>query len=83
MGAIGVHLSPRETEILHEAALGRTTKEIAALLSIRERTVNWHFAKIFAKLGVANRTEAVAVALEQKLIPRPHHERGNTDDEPP
>jgi DNA-binding CsgD family transcriptional regulator len=76
-----VRLSPREIEILRLAALGRPSKEIAALLNIRERTVSWHLANVFAKLGVENRTEAVALALEQGLIRPPHDEARPKDDE--
>lgn len=64
-------LTARQAEILRLVSLGRTSKEIAAELEIGERTVNWHLANIYAKLGVDNRTEAAVLAVEQKLIP-PH-----------
>ncbi len=69
---LALRLSPREMQILRLAALGQTSKEIAATLDIRERTVNWHLASVFRKLGVESRTEAVVLALEHGLIPPPH-----------
>jgi DNA-binding CsgD family transcriptional regulator len=74
-------LSPRETEILRLAALGRTSKEMAAELDIRERTVNWHLSNVFRKLGVKSRTEAVVLALEKGLIRAPHGTRRREDGE--
>jgi DNA-binding CsgD family transcriptional regulator len=77
---LAARLSPRETQILRLAALGQTSKEMAADLDIRERTVNWHLSKVFRKLGVESRTEAVVLALERGLIRAPHstsHQRAN------
>jgi NarL family two-component system response regulator YdfI len=68
-------LSPREIEILQQVALGATSKEIATKLGIGERTVNWHLAKVFSKLGAASRAEAVAIAMEQGIVRRPHDSR--------
>ena len=61
-------LSPREKEILRHVAGGRTTKETAAALGVAESTVEWHVSNILAKLAVASRTEAVAVALRDGLM---------------
>lgn len=58
-------LSPRERETLEHIAEGRTTKEIAAELSISESTVNWHIANARTKLGASNRAEAVAIAFRR------------------
>jgi DNA-binding CsgD family transcriptional regulator len=60
---MNLSLSPRETEILSLVASGKTTKEIGAVLSIAESTVNWHVANMHAKLGAASRAEAVAIAM--------------------
>ena len=57
-------LSRREIEVLRHVALGETSKEIAMSLGIRERTVNWHIANAFAKLGAESRAQAVAMAIE-------------------
>lgn len=57
-------LTRREVEILHLLARGRTNKEIAADLYISPLTVRTHLEHVYEKLGVGNRTEAVARILE-------------------
>ena len=61
-------LTPRETEILRQLALGRSNKEIADALSIGDETVKTHVGKVFAKLEVENRAQAVVQALKRGLI---------------
>lgn len=61
-------LTPREHEVLEQLALGLQNKEIAAKLVISERTVKFHVSAILGKLHVGNRTEAVAVAVQNGLI---------------
>lgn len=61
-------LNERELEVLQLVAQGARNKEIATRLFIVPRTVEYHLANIFAKLGVSNRTEASRVALERGLI---------------
>jgi DNA-binding NarL/FixJ family response regulator len=61
-------LTERELEVLRLAARGQTNKQIGAALSISDRTVQNHLANIYAKLGVASRTEAVTVGLQRNLI---------------
>ncbi len=61
-------LSGREIEVLELAARGAANREIAGRLHITEATVKSHFVRIFAKLGVADRTAAVTAALEKKII---------------
>ncbi|MBI3941822.1 MAG: response regulator transcription factor [Chloroflexi bacterium] len=61
-------LTPREMEVLHLLAQGKTNGEIAAGLVITERTVKFHVGSILRKLGAGNRTEAVAIAAQQGLI---------------
>ena len=56
-------LTERELEVLRLAAKGFTNKAIGAQLSISDRTVQGHLAKIYAKLGAASRTEAVMRAV--------------------
>ena len=68
-------LSNREIEILRHVARGETSKEIATRLGIRERTVNWHLGRVFVKLGAGSRAEAVALAMEQGIVRRPHDTR--------
>lgn len=61
-------LSDRELEILRLAATGLTNKEIAARLVLSDRTVQGHLARIYGKLSVASRTEAVTEALKRGWI---------------
>ena len=61
-------LTPRQLEILQAMARGLTNKDIARMFSIRTDGVNEHVLAILAKLGAANRTEAVAIALRKHLL---------------
>lgn len=62
------HLTPREVEILNELAKGLANKQIAEVFNITEHTVKGHLKNILAKLRVADRTEAVTVALQRGII---------------
>ena len=64
----GDTLTERELDVLRLAARGQTNKQIGAELAISDRTVQNHLANIYAKLGVASRTEAVTAALQRNLI---------------
>ncbi len=64
----GENLSPRELEVLREAAAGSTNKEIAKALDISPRTVQVHLANVFSKLGVGSRTEAVLFGIKRGWI---------------
>jgi DNA-binding CsgD family transcriptional regulator len=66
--AEGRPLSTRELECLQLAARGLSSREIGAALGIGERTVHTHFANLLAKLGAANRHEAIARASAAGLI---------------
>ena len=57
-----VGLSPREREVLHWLALGKSNEEIATILAISPHTVKNHLDHIFQKLGVHNRFEAARLA---------------------
>lgn len=61
-------LSARERAVLRLVADGLTSKHIARRLSITERTVKFHIASIFNKLGADNRAQAVAEASRRGLI---------------
>ena len=61
-------LSPREYNVLRLLAAGRTNSEIAAELCITVRTVKHHNSRIFEKLGVRNRHEAVKRANETGML---------------
>ena len=62
-------LSPRELEVLHLMALGKTNQEIAEQLIVAAGTVKAHAASIYRKLEAANRTEAVSLARQLGLLP--------------
>lgn len=62
-------LSDREMEVLRLAARGFTNKAIAVQLTISDRTVQGHFARIFEKMQASSRTEAVMRAVSMGLIP--------------
>jgi DNA-binding CsgD family transcriptional regulator len=55
-----VPLTPREREVLHWLAGGKTDKDIGEILAISPRTVHKHLQRIYEKLGVETRTAAVA-----------------------
>lgn len=61
-------LSAREIEILQALATGATNRELARSLFISEATVKTHLVHIYQKLGVENRTAAINVARERRLI---------------
>jgi DNA-binding NarL/FixJ family response regulator len=61
-------LTERELEVLQLLAQGKQNKEIAAELTISERTVKFHVSAILAKLGAGNRTEAVSRAAQVGLV---------------
>ncbi|MCX6584185.1 MAG: response regulator [Candidatus Aminicenantes bacterium] len=61
-------LTDREIEILRTLVMGLKNKAIAEKLFISEKTVKTHVNRIFKKLGVANRTQAILAAMENKLV---------------
>jgi DNA-binding NarL/FixJ family response regulator len=63
--------TPRELEVLAGVARGLTNAEIGRELYIGEATVKTHLLRVFAKLGVDDRTRAVMLAVERGLLPGP------------
>ena len=61
-------LTARELQVLSLLAEGLPNKAIAARLGISDQTVKFHVAAIIGKLGAANRTEAVRLAVRRGLI---------------
>jgi DNA-binding CsgD family transcriptional regulator/tetratricopeptide (TPR) repeat protein len=61
-------LTPRELEVLHILATGKTNKDIAKELFISERTVDRHVSNILGKLNVESRAAATAYAYEHDLV---------------
>ena len=62
------NLTPREKEVLQKLVLGKSYKMIAAELSITYVTVRFHMKNIYEKLHVTSMTEAVAKAIQEKII---------------
>jgi DNA-binding NarL/FixJ family response regulator len=61
-------LTPRELEVLRHIGQGLSNAEIAACLTLSEATVKTHVARIFAKLELRDRAQAVVVVYETGLI---------------
>ncbi len=61
-------LSGRESEVLKLIAEGHTTKEIAVLLVISEKTVERHRANVLEKLGLRNRVDLTRYAIRRGLV---------------
>jgi LuxR family transcriptional activator of conjugal transfer of Ti plasmids len=67
-GAPPVTLTPRERECLKWTARGKSSWVISEILSLSERTVNFHITNAMGKLDVTSRTHAVAKSLYHGLI---------------
>ncbi|MCA9926845.1 MAG: response regulator transcription factor [Anaerolineales bacterium] len=62
------NLTPREQDVLKLMTQGLSNPEIAKALMVSRSTVKFHVSSILSKLGVNGRTEAVALALQEKLV---------------
>lgn len=76
-------LTPRQAEVLHWVAKGKTNEEIATILECSFFTVKTHIKEIFQRLGVPNRAGAIAAAYSMfyELLRRrsPSPERAMSD----
>jgi DNA-binding NarL/FixJ family response regulator len=61
-------ISERELQVLQLLAAGRSNKEIASRLSVSPNTIKTHVARLFEKLAVKRRTEAILRARELGMI---------------
>ena len=61
-------MSARELDVLRLIAKGRSNKEIASELGIAEGTVKTHVTNIFGKLGAADRTQAITIAVKRQIL---------------
>lgn len=64
----GERLTERELDVLRLLSHGRSTHEIAQSLVVSDETVKSHLGRIYQKLGVGDRTAAVALALRRGLV---------------
>ncbi len=65
---VTVSLTKRELEILRLVEAGKTSQEAATELSCSKRTVDYHLAKIYEKLQVSNRMQALRKAAALGLL---------------
>ena len=76
-------LTPRERQVLQQAALGMSNRQIGEELEIAEQTVKNHLSSAMRKLSLRDRTSAVVVAMGQGLISTPVvPEQASLDGEP-
>ncbi len=64
-----VKLTKREIEVLTLVVQGKSSKEVADMLFVSKRTVDFHLANIYDKLHVSNRVQAFRRATRLGLIP--------------
>jgi DNA-binding NarL/FixJ family response regulator len=65
---VEVPLTQRESEVLHQLAMGLTNKEIAQSLHISYETVKEHVQHVLRKIGVSDRTQAAVWAVRKGLV---------------
>jgi DNA-binding NarL/FixJ family response regulator len=63
-----ISLTPRQREVLHLLADGKTTAEIASELSLSRTTTRNHIANLLAAMGVHNRLQAVLAARKAGIL---------------
>ena len=61
-------LTGRELDVLRLMASGKSNKQIAVALYVTEGTVKVHASRVFEKLGVCDRTQAVTAALRRGIV---------------
>ena len=61
-------LTERQLEILAVVVKGYTNREIGDLLGLKPQSVKEHLSNVYAKLGAANRSEAVRIAVERHIV---------------
>lgn len=64
-----VRLTKREVEVLVLVIEGKSSKEVADHIYVSKRTVDFHLANIYQKLGVSNRVQAFREATRRNLLP--------------
>jgi DNA-binding NarL/FixJ family response regulator len=61
-------LTPREREVLQHIVLGETNHQIAAVLFLSVKTVEWHRSNLMSKLGMHSVADLVRYALRHGLV---------------
>ncbi len=61
-------ITARESEVLKWVARGKSAREITEILNITKRTVDAHVHSAIRKIGAVNRTNAVAIAIRDRII---------------
>lgn len=64
-----VKLTKREIEVLTHVIQGKSSREVAEVLFVSKRTVDFHLANVYDKLHVSNRVQAFRRATRLGLIP--------------
>jgi DNA-binding CsgD family transcriptional regulator len=64
-GPSGIRLTPQELQVARHAAEGRSNRDVAALLYLSPRTIDFHLRNVFAKLGITSRAELAHISLDQ------------------
>ena len=62
--------TPRQREVLDSITRGLSTDDIALQLGLSKTRVKQHLNEVYAKLGAANRAEAIAIAMRRQLLKR-------------
>lgn len=70
VGMNAEYLTPREVQVLQLLITGKSNKVIASELCISKKTVEFHLANIYLKLGVQSRTEAVVWFTKRIITPQ-------------
>ncbi|QOC90663.1 response regulator transcription factor [Micromonospora craniellae] len=79
-----VQLTRRQQQVLELLMQGVTNRRISRTLHITEQTVKAHLHMIYRKLGAADRTEAVVIAMRSTMVPtRPRADRPYLAGNPP
>jgi DNA-binding CsgD family transcriptional regulator len=72
-----MRLTKREIEVLGLVLEGKSSKEVATLLCCSKRTVDFHLARVYEKLNVSNRVQAMRRVAMLGLIPIESEDEGN------
>jgi DNA-binding CsgD family transcriptional regulator len=64
-------LTPRQREVLHLLAEGRTMKETADLLHLTPRTIAFHKYRIMEEFGLKTNSDLVRFAIRERLVSPP------------